>query len=59
MDRFSGNKYAAIGTNKLLVIYFSGAFYDITPLGTTLTAATYTSVTSSTTVTINKVKSWT
>jgi hypothetical protein len=51
----SGNKYAAIGTNKLLVIYFSGAFYDITPLGTTLTAATYTSITSSTTVTINKV----
>jgi hypothetical protein len=49
-----GNKYAAIGTNKLLVIYFSGAFYDITPLGTTLTAATYTSVTASTTVTINK-----
>jgi hypothetical protein len=50
----SGNKYAAIGTNKLLVIYFSGDFYDITPLGTTLTAATYTSITSSTTVTINK-----
>jgi len=49
-----GNKYAAIGTNKLLVIYFSGDFYDITPLGTTLTAATYTSITSSTTVTINK-----
>jgi hypothetical protein len=50
----NGNKYAAIGTNKLLVIYFSGAFYDITPLGTTLTGATYTSTTSSTTVTINK-----
>jgi hypothetical protein len=49
-----GNKYAAIGTNKLLVIYYSGAFYDITPLGTTLTAATYTSITASTTVTINK-----
>jgi hypothetical protein len=50
----NGNKYAAIGTNKLLVIYYSGAFYDITPLGTTLTGATYTSTTSSTTVTINK-----
>ena len=49
-----GNKYAAIGTNKLLVIYFSGAFYDITPLGTTLTAATYTSTTGSATVTITK-----
>jgi hypothetical protein len=49
-----GNKYAAIGTNKLLVIYFEGAYYDITPLGTTLTGATYTSTTASTTVTINK-----
>jgi len=49
-----GNKYAAIGTNKLLVIYFEGAFYDITPLGTTLTSATYSSTTSSTTVTITK-----
>jgi hypothetical protein len=49
-----GNKYAAIGTNKLLVIYFGGAYYDITPLGTTLTSATYTSVTASTTVTITK-----
>ena len=50
----SGNKYAAIGTNKLLVIYFEGAYYDITPLGTTLTGATYTSTTSSATVTITK-----
>jgi hypothetical protein len=49
-----GNKYAAIGTNKLLVIYFAGAYYDITPLGTTLTSATYSSTTSSTTVTITK-----
>ena len=50
----NGNKYAAIGTNKLLVIYYENSFYDITPLGTTLTGATYTSITSSTTVTINK-----
>ena len=49
-----GNKYAAIGTNKLLVIYFEGAFYDITPLGTTLTSATYSSTTGSATVTITK-----
>ena len=27
-----GKRYAAIGTNKVLVIYFDGAFYDITPL---------------------------
>jgi len=49
-----GNKYAAIGTNKILAIYFEGAFYDITPLGTALTACTYTSTTGSATVTINK-----
>ena len=29
-----GKKYAAIGTDKVLVIYFGGAFYDITPLDT-------------------------
>jgi len=50
----SGNKYAAIGTNKVLAIYFEGAFYDITPLGTAITGCTYTSTTGSTTVTINK-----
>jgi hypothetical protein len=50
----SGNKYAAIGTNKILAIYFEGAFYDITPLGTAITGCTYTSTTASTTVTINK-----
>ena len=48
-----GKKYAAIGTSKILVIYYEGSFYDITPLGTALTGATYTSTTSSTTVTIN------
>ena len=30
-----GNRYAAIGTNKMLYIYFEGAFYDITPLDAT------------------------
>ena len=49
-----GNTYAAIGTNKVLVIYFGGAYYDITPLGTALTGCTYTSTTGSKTVTINK-----
>ena len=49
-----GNTYAAIGTNKVLVIYFGGAYYDITPLGTALTGCTYTSTTGSATVTINK-----
>ena len=40
----AGNKYAAIGTNKCLYIYFEGAFYDITPLDTSRqqTGATFT-----------------
>jgi hypothetical protein len=29
-----GKRYAAIGTDKVLIIYFGGAFYDITPLDT-------------------------
>lgn len=29
-----GRKYAAIGTDKVLAIYYEGAFYDITPLWT-------------------------
>ena len=49
-----GKKYAAIGTSKLLVIYYEGSFYDITPLDTPLTSCTYTSTTGSSTVTINK-----
>ena len=50
----SGNRYAAIGTSKLLIIYTEGQFHDITPLGTALTSCTYTSTTGSATVTINK-----
>jgi hypothetical protein len=50
----SNRRYVAIGTNKVLYVYFDGAFYDITPLGTALTSCTYTSTTGSTTVTINK-----
>ena len=50
----AGNKYAAIGTNKCLYIYFEGAFYDITPLDTTRqqTGATFTTVSGSPTVTL-------
>jgi len=50
----AGNKYAAIGTNKCLYIYFEGAFYDITPLDTTRqqTGATFTTVSGSATVTL-------
>ena len=49
-----GKKYAAIGTSKILVIYYEGQFYDITPLNSPLTSCTYTSTTGSATVTINK-----
>jgi hypothetical protein len=49
-----GNRYAALGTNKVLAIYFEGAFYDITPLDTPLTSCTFSTTTGSTTVTVNK-----
>lgn len=49
-----GRKYAAIGTSKALYIYYEDAFYDITPLDTAITGATFTSTASSSTVTVNK-----
>ena len=50
-----GNRYVALGTNRCLLIYYEGAFYDITPLGTAITGATFTTVSTSATVTVNKV----
>jgi len=50
----TGRRYEAIGTNKVLYIYYGEQFYDITPLKTALTGCTYTSITGSRTVTINK-----
>jgi hypothetical protein len=50
-----GRKYAAIGTSKALYIYYEDAFYDITPLATAITSATFTSSSSSSNiVTVNK-----
>ena len=49
-----GNKYAALGTSKALYIYFEDKFYDVTPLATAITGATFTSTSSSSTVTVNK-----
>jgi hypothetical protein len=49
-----GRKYAALGTNKALFIYYEGGFYDITPLGTALTSCTFDATNTSTTVTVNK-----
>jgi hypothetical protein len=50
-----GRKYAALGTSKALYIYYEDAFYDITPLATAITSATFTSTSSSNIVTVNKV----
>jgi len=46
-----GRIYAAIGTHKALIIYYEGAFYDITPLETAQTGGTFTT-NGTTTVTI-------
>ena len=49
-----GRKYAAIGTSKVLLVYYEDAFYDITPLNTATTGYTFTSTTGSATVTVNR-----
>ena len=50
----AGNRYAALGTDKCLYIYYEGAMYDITPLdtGRQQTSATFTMVNTETTVTL-------
>ena len=50
----NGKRYAAIGTDKVLIIYYEGAFYDITPLETDnfSTGADITTTNGSATVTI-------
>ena len=50
----SGKKYSAIGTDKILALYYGGEFYDITPFATTVATCTLTTTTSSSTVTIDK-----
>jgi len=37
-----GNRYVAIGTDKFLIVYFEGQFFDVTPLATTISSATFT-----------------
>jgi len=51
----NGVRYAALGTSKVLVIYYEGAFYDITPLEDAVSGFTFDSTTGSATVTVNKV----
>ena len=50
-----GRRYAALGTSKALYIYYEGAFYDVTPLATAITGATFNSINGSDIVTVNKV----
>jgi len=49
----TGKKYAALGSSKVLIIYYEGAFYDITPIEADQTGATFDSTTGSATVTVN------
>jgi len=50
----AGKRYAAIGTNKCLYIYYEGAVYDITPLDTARqqTSSTFTITSGDATVTL-------
>ena len=41
VDR-DGNRYVAIGTDKFLIIYFEGQFFDVSPLATAITSVTFT-----------------
>jgi hypothetical protein len=47
-----GNRYVAIGTDKLLLLYFEGQLYDITPLDTQILNATIQTFSGSSLVTI-------
>tara|TARA_R100001163_G_scaffold64862_1_gene60200 strand:- start:799 stop:2970 length:2172 start_codon:yes stop_codon:yes gene_type:complete len=51
-----GRSYAAIGTHKALFVYYGGVMYDITPLSTAVTGATFTIASTSApqTITVNK-----
>jgi|TARA_Y100000114_G_scaffold147976_1_gene160403 hypothetical protein len=48
-----GRRYVVIGTHKALILYYSEAFYDITPLDTAITGVTFDTVSGDATVTVN------
>ena len=50
----AGEKYIAIGTSQGLFLYYNNQLYDITPLDTAITGATFDATTGSATVTVNK-----
>ena len=49
-----GNRYVAIGTDKLLLLYFEGQLFDITPIRHSNNNATIQTFSSSTLVTTNQ-----
>jgi hypothetical protein len=49
----NGKKYAALGTSKVLVIYYESDFYDITPINADQTGCTFDSTTGNDEVTVN------
>ena len=50
----AGEKYVAIGTSQGLFLYSNNRFYDISPLATAITGATFDANSGSATVTVNK-----
>ena len=50
----AGEKYVAIGTNKVLLVYYADQVFDITPLKTGITLCTFTPALDSKTVVVNK-----
>ena len=48
-----GNRYVAIGTDKFLIIYFEGQYFDISPLKTALAATVTFAFDGTTSVTLN------
>ncbi|MCP4324500.1 MAG: hypothetical protein GY787_22100, partial [Alteromonadales bacterium] len=48
-----GNRYVAIGTDKFLIIYFEGQYFDITPLKAALAATVTFAFDGTTSVTLN------
>jgi hypothetical protein len=49
----NSRKYAALGTSKVLIIYYEGGFYDITPINADQTGCTFDSTTTDDEVTVN------
>jgi hypothetical protein len=51
-DDNAGIKYSAIGTSKILYIYYAGAYYDITPLRTSIASCDFSTTSGQPTVTV-------